>query len=113
HEGDTGAIAAGRDAIADGQGDTVQQQDAVGRQGLDHEAGDGAVRIGTAEADRDTGGVFVAGTAGRIRVRRVVDRGDGDGAGGRGTVDRKSTRLNSSHVKISYAVFCLKKKKVI
>src|SRR5690606_40204872 len=30
----------------------------------------------------------------------------GDGAG----EDRKSTRLNSSHVKISYAVFCLKKK---
>src|SRR5690606_42037503 len=27
--------------------------------------------------------------------------------------DRKSTRLNSSHVKISYAVFCLKKKKRI
>src|SRR5690606_41586038 len=27
------------------------------------------------------------------------------------TEDRKSTRLNSSHVKISYAVFCLKKKK--
>src|SRR5436309_7663247 len=27
--------------------------------------------------------------------------------------DRKSTRLNSSHVKISYAVFCLKKKKHI
>src|SRR5690606_39804321 len=27
------------------------------------------------------------------------------------TRDRKSTRLNSSHVKISYAVFCLKKKK--
>src|SRR5690606_42022216 len=29
-----------------------------------------------------------------------------------GDVDRKSTRLNSSHVKISYAVFCLKKKKI-
>src|SRR3712207_6989097 len=28
-------------------------------------------------------------------------------------VDRKSTRLNSSHVNISYAVFCLKKKKDI
>src|SRR5690606_26647685 len=28
-----------------------------------------------------------------------------------GDGDRKSTRLNSSHVKISYAVFCLKKKK--
>src|SRR5438067_4591530 len=32
-------------------------------------------------------------------------------AGRAGTVDRKSTRLNSSHVSISYAVFCLKKKK--
>src|SRR5690606_28101983 len=29
---------------------------------------------------------------------------------GAGNLDRKSTRLNSSHVKISYAVFCLKKK---
>src|SRR5690606_39525969 len=36
-----------------------------------------------------------------------VDAGD-DGAE---ALDRKSTRLNSSHVKISYAVFCLKKKK--
>src|SRR5436309_8722264 len=35
--------------------------------------------------------------------RRQVDAGTS-------TVDRKSTRLNSSHVKISYAVFCLKKK---
>src|SRR5437870_12369954 len=31
--------------------------------------------------------------------------------GGRSGRDRKSTRLNSSHVAISYAVFCLKKKK--
>src|SRR4051812_49616109 len=29
------------------------------------------------------------------------------------TADRKSTRLNSSHMSISYAVFCLKKKKKI
>src|SRR5437870_11307039 len=29
------------------------------------------------------------------------------------SIDRKSTRLNSSHVAISYAVFCLKKKKKI
>src|SRR3712207_8003790 len=29
-----------------------------------------------------------------------------------GTKDRKSTRLNSSHANISYAVFCLKKKKL-
>src|SRR5438034_7760878 len=37
------------------------------------------------------------------------------GIGGRGTGsgrDRKSTRLNSSHTVISYAVFCLKKKKL-
>src|SRR2546430_11924109 len=31
----------------------------------------------------------------------------------RGTEDRKSTRLNSSHSQISYAVFCLKKKRQI
>src|SRR2546430_5406509 len=29
-----------------------------------------------------------------------------------GNIDRKSTRLNSSHSQISYAVFCLKKKKL-
>src|SRR5690606_41927494 len=33
------------------------------------------------------------------------------GSGGQAMTDRKSTRLNSSHVKISYAVFCLKKKR--
>src|SRR5256885_4852771 len=32
---------------------------------------------------------------------------------GNRTLDRKSTRLNSSHLVISYAVFCLKKKKKI
>src|SRR5437868_11334358 len=37
-------------------------------------------------------------------------RGDG-GRDARPPSDRKSTRLNSSHVSISYAVFCLKKKK--
>src|SRR5205814_6651453 len=35
----------------------------------------------------------------------------GIGIGSTGWVDRKSTRLNSSHLGISYAVFCLKKKK--
>src|SRR5690625_6559158 len=35
----------------------------------------------------------------------------GDGNSYRVGLDRKSTRLNSSHVAISYAVFCLKKKK--
>src|SRR5690349_23580318 len=37
---------------------------------------------------------------------RAVTRAHRDDGG-----DRKSTRLNSSHVEISYAVFCLKKKK--
>src|SRR5207302_6645673 len=63
----------------------------------------------------------------RCRAARLAIRGFGRGASpaaaGAATllhvadelqelerVDRKSTRLNSSHVKISYAVFCLKKK---
>src|SRR3712207_7799222 len=37
----------------------------------------------------------------------------GRSSGRRRRADRKSTRLNSSHANISYAVFCLKKKKVI
>src|SRR5688572_31446969 len=44
----------------------------------------------------------------RLRARR---RALGRRAGGHGERDRKSTRLNSSHSQISYAVFCLKKKK--
>src|SRR5690554_4541266 len=35
-----------------------------------------------------------------------------EGSGNVQCLDRKSTRLNSSHVRISYAVFCLKKKKL-
>src|SRR5436309_10894805 len=45
-----------------------------------------------------------AGMPGRRDARRA-------GVGKRIMRDRKSTRLNSSHVKISYAVFCLKKKR--
>src|SRR5256885_7805891 len=43
-------------------------------------------------------------------VERVGERVGGD-LGRRVRRDRKSTRLNSSHLVISYAVFCLKKKK--
>src|SRR5690606_40781248 len=42
-----------------------------------------------------------------LRILRVTHRNRCPA----GPQDRKSTRLNSSHVKISYAVFCLKKKK--
>src|SRR5207249_7684090 len=54
-------------------------------------------------------------------VRAHHGRGRCNGAGqfaartgwrGRGSGDRKSTRLNSSHVSISYAVFCLKENKL-
>src|SRR5690349_22838690 len=42
---------------------------------------------------------------------RIRDTDEALAAAGRAEKDRKSTRLNSSHVEISYAVFCLKKKK--
>src|SRR5690349_24575744 len=41
------------------------------------------------------------------RIKEYIAAGDAF------QVDRKSTRLNSSHVEISYAVFCLKKKKIL
>src|SRR2546429_2483221 len=49
----------------------------------------------------------------RLDPSRRHVRGGGRFAGGHAVVhrDRKSTRLNSSHGYISYAVFCLKKKK--
>src|SRR3712207_8581861 len=47
------------------------------------------------------------GGRGRCPPRRARRRGNDRGCG----ADRKSTRLNSSHANISYAVFCLKKKK--
>src|SRR2546429_3919799 len=49
------------------------------------------------------GGVW--GSNGGFDASQFPDRGEG--------IDRKSTRLNSSHGYISYAVFCLKKKKII
>src|SRR3712207_3183760 len=48
--------------------------------------------------------------------REVKSTGDGVMAvfpSAAAAVDRKSTRLNSSHANISYAVFCLKKKKIV
>src|SRR3712207_7139597 len=49
----------------------------------------------------------LAGLSAVVRHARRRDRADG---ARRPHVDRKSTRLNSSHANISYAVFCLKKK---
>src|SRR5690606_41709158 len=50
------------------------------------------------------GGIIVLAAVGHDELEEVRPRG------GPVNEDRKSTRLNSSHVKISYAVFCLKKK---
>src|SRR2546422_1552547 len=80
---------------------------AVGQRGL---AATGQVDVqGRAAADRDLP---------QLRPRLLLDGDAGLAAsadpGGLGAVtaeDRKSTRLNSSHGYISYAVFCLKKKK--
>src|SRR3712207_9324319 len=61
-----------------------------------------------------SGGFRPAGHRGRRfdRVRRGGHRAMGGRPGPGGAAgDRKSTRLNSSHANISYAVFCLKKKK--
>src|SRR5256885_5639250 len=52
----------------------------------------------------------VAGSS--VSVMRVRDVCEGDRNAGLLHLDRKSTRLNSSHLVISYAVFCLKKKKI-
>src|SRR5256885_17226099 len=48
---------------------------------------------------------------GHVLAAPAVAQRDGHGALGASLADRKSTRLNSSHLVISYAVFCLKKKK--
>src|SRR3712207_7533191 len=60
----------------------------------EHEVGHLPVRLGERVGD----------SAGHARVEPLAIEGFREG-------DRKSTRLNSSHANISYAVFCLKKKK--
>src|SRR5690606_41693198 len=74
------------DLEQDGQGDGAPDGD------LGHQVGGLEVQAGARVVDQ---------------VARAVQQ-EGEQHPGQ---DRKSTRLNSSHVKISYAVFCLKKKK--
>src|SRR3712207_7885419 len=70
-----------------------------------------------APGDRHDAGADQARTAGLVHQAegaRALDEGAGARRDQRVTErvqDRKSTRLNSSHANISYAVFCLKKKK--
>src|SRR5690349_22872021 len=72
-------------------------------------AGAGGARLrapGGSDPECDRAGGPAGGGIGARERRAALDF--------RGTIqpDRKSTRLNSSHVEISYAVFCLKKKKL-
>src|SRR3712207_7314900 len=58
--------------------------------------------LGLATAAHDAGVID-------IMVHAFTDGRDSSPTGGAEFLDRKSTRLNSSHANISYAVFCLKK----
>src|SRR5204862_7911105 len=78
------ALAQGR--FMDGGGAQALRRAAARRGALDPDAGDAGAR-----RDARLGGTASSSTP----------------------KDRKSTRLNSSHVEISYAVFCLKKKKIL
>src|SRR3712207_7264040 len=75
-------------------------------------------RVAALAKDRqDVGQVVLAlGVVGGDRVERLGQQGGVEREDARvdlfeRELDRKSTRLNSSHANISYAVFCLKKKK--
>src|SRR5690606_41788699 len=81
------------------EGDVVDQPDDVGDlrgRGRDLLHGEGCPRHHFS--------TFLGGPAHQLRVVISIARTIG-------VLDRKSTRLNSSHVKISYAVSCLKKKR--
>src|SRR3989442_11382345 len=69
------------------------------------------LRRGAKPLEHGPGGGAVLFIPDRVRVReRLAPVGQGESRVDP-LRDRKSTRLNSSHVRISYAVFCLKKKK--
>src|SRR3712207_9008396 len=80
------------------------------------------VRLG--DVERELGALRRELDVGRPAPRRCGADATGDAAAGEERLreaepqrplvlrDRKSTRLNSSHANISYAVFCLKKKKI-
>src|SRR5438034_2898751 len=83
---------------------------------LEGEEGEGATGADDAREFAEGGGLVMGvleGVDGHRGVHRGrLEAGFGEAADGEvGGIDRKSTRLNSSHTVISYAVFCLKKKK--
>src|SRR3712207_4958642 len=99
-DGREGDADRGDQALQEGQ---VQRRERRGRAELDH-----AQRLALEQdgEDDDRSGRGGAGARAHVQVARG-QLGDDDAL----PADRKSTRLNSSHANISYAVFCLKKKK--
>src|SRR2546430_11765402 len=136
----TGPVGRGGSGVRRGGGPGAHRRQGVLELG-DRRLEAGGFRRRRGPARPGTRAVRPAGAAGMVlgarpdgRVRRRVRARPGGGGGGRGGVpvaratlqqprrpegaggrpadgDRKSTRLNSSHSQISYAVFCLKKKK--
>src|SRR5205814_10420274 len=89
------------------------------RRSSDLPGGDAHAALGSLHGDAISDGRCARAAARAAVVRARPRRTPGRGAPGapRAAVagaitDRKSTRLNSSHLGISYAVFCLKKKKI-
>src|SRR2546427_8428823 len=70
--------------------------------------GRGGGEAGHADPEHPPTADDVAEPAARDQRDRVAEQ-----VGGDHPLDRKSTRLNSSHSQISYAVFCLKKKRTV
>src|SRR5207249_5474359 len=122
-------LVAGVHAIDDGRpGQVLEKRDVLDRLLVKDNLGHGAqalrmfdspgLRTATADTEKGTPqaaprSTFVPGNR-KVRMSPRVWTAAGGQFEARTTslaLDRKSTRLNSSHVSISYAVFCLKKKK--
>src|SRR5690554_4837875 len=102
-----GAVDGLQDLRAAGADEPGQADDLSGTQREAHvleHTGQGQV------LDLEHGVAAVVVPASATEVRLDAAPGHEPDQFGGGSVDRKSTRLNSSHVRISYAVFCLKKK---
>src|SRR5207245_3432212 len=93
-----------------GRGETVRAAGDTGCRGAFIRPGAAGAVVQSYRERLGRGGRTARGAGGeRPAAPRIFAAGDQ--AGGSGPADRKSTRLNSSHGSISYAVFCLKKKK--
>src|SRR5438132_11554344 len=113
-EAEAVAAAAGEECRLGAEPNRRVRPGAVGKRGAEAVAGGGPVRPDPPALARPDRAAAGAGRGGgvcqRFFTRRVREAGRSP-ARVAALRDRKSTRLNSSHTVISYAVFCLKKKK--